>query len=125
MNYSQKGSNRFQNGSSEAHTKLIIDTLVYLGVHARGLCRVWRNECGMGLNIRTQTPFKYGLEGSADILGIVNTGKLLCLEAKTGNAKQSQGQKNFEQMVKDFNGHYFVIRSQEEALDFVKRITNV
>jgi hypothetical protein len=79
----------------------------------------------MGLNPRTGNPFKYGLPGSADILGIVKGGYFIGLECKTGNAKQSEGQKNFEAMIKKFGGHYCVIRSEEEALNFVRGISNV
>lgn len=74
----------------------------------------------MALNIRTEQPFHYGLKGSADIMGIVIGGKIIGLEIKTGNASQSQEQKNFEAMLKKFGGIYHVVRSKEEALMFIK-----
>lgn len=70
----------------------------------------------MALNIRTGTPFKYGLTGSADIIGILNDGRFLAIEIKSGNATQSKEQKNFEAMIKKFGGVYFVVRSAEDAL---------
>jgi len=120
MNYSQKGQHHFQSGSSEAHTQLIIDTLTYLGEEARNLCRAWRNETGMGMNIRTGKKFKYGLVGSSDIFCVVKGVGMVFMECKTGNAKQSNEQKNFENMVKEFGCNYFVIRSKEDALEIVK-----
>ncbi len=69
----------------------------------------------MALNIRTEEPFQFGLVGSADILGVLYGGKFLCLECKTGNAVQSEQQKNFEKMVKTFGAYYFLVRSLEEA----------
>lgn len=125
MNYTRKGQSHSQAGSSEAHTQLIIDTMVFLGKEASSLCRLWRNETGMGLNIRTGTPFKYGLEGSPDLIGICKGGFILGLECKTGGAKQSVAQRNFEEMIKNFNGHYYVIRSKEEALEIVRNICRV
>ena len=73
----------------------------------------------MALNIRTETPFKYGLVGSADIMGILLGGKIICFECKTGNSVQSKEQKNFEAMIKRFGGLYLVVRAPQEAVDFV------
>ena len=64
--------------------------------------------------------FSYGLKGSADILGILRDGRLLAIEIKSGQARQSKVQKNFEKMINDFGGVYIVARSPEEALNSVK-----
>jgi len=63
--------------------------------------------------------FKYGLVGSADIMGILDGGRLLCIEIKSGSARQSKVQKNFGAMVTKFGGVYIVARSAEEALEKV------
>lgn len=70
--------------------------------------------------ILARSIFSYGLNGSSDILGILNTGQLLCIEIKSGNARQSATQKNFEAMITRFGGVYIVARSPENALDSVK-----
>ena len=101
-------------GSSEEHTRILKETLLLLG--GSNFCRVWRQETGMALNIRTGTPFKYGLVGGADIIGILNDGRFLAIEIKSGNAVQSKEQKNFEAMIKKFGGVYFVATSCDEAL---------
>ena len=100
-------------GSSQEHTDILYKTLLLLG--ALPFCRIWRNETGMALNIRTMEPLKYGLVGSSDILGILADGRLLCIEIKSGNAKQSSDQKKFEAMIRRFNGVYIVARSPESA----------
>jgi hypothetical protein len=106
-------------GSSEEHSRLICETLLTLGRKCPQVGRFWRNETGMGLNIRTDEFFKYGLVGSADILGIVAPGKFIGLECKTGHAKQSKEQVNFQKMIERFGGLYLVVRSPQEAVDFV------
>jgi hypothetical protein len=74
----------------------------------------------MGLNPRTGKPFKYGLKGSADIIGILKNGKFLALEVKTGKATQSKQQLAFAAMIQKYGGHYFVCRSVSDAVSFVK-----
>ena len=56
------------NGSSQEHTRLIKEIILRIG--SKPWARVWRNETGMGLNVRTGEPFKYGLVGSPDIVGL-------------------------------------------------------
>lgn len=73
----------------------------------------------MALNYRTQTPFQYGVVGSPDIYGITVFG-YVGFECKTGNARQSEQQKRFEEMVKKMNQHYVVIHSAEAAVAFIK-----
>ena len=74
----------------------------------------------MALNPRTGKPFHYGLKGSSDIIGILNNGKFLAIEIKTGQAVQSKQQKFFAAMIQNMGGHYFVCRSVEDACNFVK-----
>lgn len=64
--------------------------------------------------------FSYGLKGSSDIMGILQGGRLLCVEIKSGKARQSKVQNNFEKMVQGFGGVYILARSPEEALNLVK-----
>jgi hypothetical protein len=104
---------------------LVKTVLLYLGKNASQLCRVWRNETGLGLNPRTHKPFKYGLVGSSDILGILNNGKLLCIECKTGNATQSTQQKNFQRMIDSFNGLYIVVHCPDDALRAIKNFLSL
>ena len=69
----------------------------------------------------------YGKIGHPDLTGIYY-GRWIGVEIKTGNAKQSKDQKNFEQMIKDKNGIYLVvsnkysIESQLSELNEMRRI---
>lgn len=78
----------------------------------------------MALNIRTEEKFSYGLVGSADIMGIVKEGWFVAIECKTGSAEQSKEQKNFQHMVHRFGGHYQVVRTPEQALEFVRGVSS-
>lgn len=98
------------NQSSE-HTKVVNDILLRCG--ARTDCRLWKNHVGIA-----KTPdhtFKFGLKGSADILGIGNGGTFIALEVKTGKAAQSPAQKSFQKMVDKFCGIYAVVGSAAQA----------
>lgn len=58
---------------------------------------------------------RYGLVGSADILGLTSDGKFLAMEIKVGRDRQSEQQRRFERMIKRMGGRYFVISSADEA----------
>ena len=56
----------------------------------------------------------YGFPGSPDILGILQNGKYLGIEIKTGKAVQNKNQKKFEKKIKENNGEYWIIHSLDE-----------
>ncbi len=65
----------------------------------------------------------------ADISGILThksgLGLRLEIEIKTGSARQTTEQKNFEKMIKSLGGIYFVARSVNCALEFCDRAANL
>lgn len=66
--------------------------------------------------------FRYGLKGSADIIGILGPrGRMLCIEVKTGNAVTSPRQKNFRNTILERGGVYIVARSVLDAVEGVTR----
>lgn len=65
---------------------------------------------------------RYGLVGSADILGITYGGKIICIEVKVGRDRQSIQQQRFQAMIEKHGGYYFVSRSVEDVLQFVNHI---
>ena len=77
----------------------------------------WQNSTGA---VKSNNRFlRYGLPGSADILGIQpNTGRFIALEVKTGVGVQSKQQKLFQQAIEKRNGIYKVIRKIEEVDEF-------
>ena len=79
--------------------------------------RVWANNTGM---IKTDDRVvKFGLKGSSDIIGIYK-GIFLGIEVKTGNAKQSKFQINFQKMVEKMGGIYVLITDKN-----VKQVLNI
>lgn len=99
--------------------------------------RVWRNNTGQAWTgnavlkpqktttvtinpgdvlIRRAHPIKFGLPGSADILGIkAPSGQFVAVEVKNQDGRQSEQQKNFQKMVMSMGGLYILAHSAEEA----------
>lgn len=76
--------------------------------------RIWRNNTG---SIKTPDGrfVTFGLKGSADILGIMRGGRFLAIEVKTATGRQSEHQKNFQNMIEAFGGVYILARSVEDV----------
>ena len=103
------------------HTELIKEILLESSKFF-DLCLLWENNTGVARSMDGKRIIKFGLEGSADIIGLLNTGKFIGIECKTGNAKQSKKQKIFEQAILKRNGYYVVVKSAKEAIDFIKKM---
>lgn len=109
-------------GSLEEHNRIVKDILLELGGWRELIA--WRNETGVGLTMsEPHRPFHYGLIGSSDIFILIHHGgPLICLEVKTGNARQSDQQMKFERRVKQLGHEYCVVRSVQEAVAFVRGV---
>jgi hypothetical protein len=81
----------------------------------------WSNKTGAGRSPSGEW-IRYGLIGSADILGIANGGKFVAIEVKTGEGFQSPQQIKFEMAVKKWGGHYFIARSVNDVLELVSKV---
>jgi len=97
-------------GSFEAHENLVDQILIELSKNKN--IRVWKNRTGFA---KTENyAIRFGLIGSADITGIAQNalghGLRLEIEVKTGNARQTTGQINFMQMIRDRGGIYIIAR---------------
>lgn len=92
-----------------------------MAISATGLVLAWSHPTGSA-----QAPsgawINYGLVGSSDIVGLVKGGFFIGIEVKTGEAKQSKEQLRFEHAVRIKDGHYFVARDVESAVEFVKSV---
>ena len=62
---------------------------------------------------------KFGTKGMADIMGLLPNGRTLFLEVKTATGVQSEDQIAFQERMKELGHEYAVVRSVDEALDFV------
>jgi len=99
-------------GSTAEHQDLVNEILKKYGAHQ--YLTIWKNATGMAF--RGETCIKFGLKGSADILGIMKPyGRFIAIECKSGKAQQSAQQKAFQKMIIDFGGVYIVARSIEDV----------
>jgi len=103
-----------------SHQILVNEILVALSKSP--LIRVWANNTGTAKSFDGERVIKFGLSGSADILGIIGpSGKFIAIECKTGNAIQSASQKNFSKMITDRGGIYIIART---VLDTLKAVND-
>ncbi len=89
---------------------------------ARNDCRLWQNQSGIGRGLSNDGIIRFGLRGSADILGIFSGGYLVAIEVKTGAGRQSKAQRAFEQMITRFGGHYAVVSNDVQAQVFLDHL---
>lgn len=77
---------------------------------------VWAHPTGTAE--RNGQWIRYGLIGSADIIGVARGGTFISIEVKTGKGVQSEQQIKYELAVNRMGGRYFVARSVFDALRF-------
>lgn len=93
--------------SKNAHTALVKSVLAWLSHFHSNDIYCWGNNTGAAV---TETRFiRYGFPGSADILGVMRGGRMLCVEAKTGKAVLSKNQREFRANVERLGGLYIVV----------------
>lgn len=68
----------------------------------------WRNNTGRRGTVQ------YGKKGSADIIGLLPSGKFLAIEVKTATGKQSEVQAEFQNGIEGNNGVYILARSTDD-----------
>lgn len=73
---------------------------------------LWRNSCGFDAGARVR--YGIGNPGGADLIGCYR-GRFIAIEIKTPTGRQTDEQKQFEQLVTARGGVYAVIRSVDEA----------
>ena len=65
--------------------------------------------------LRSARVITFGMEGQADITGIVPGGRRLEVEVKAGDDKTSPDQERFGQMIRTAGGIYVVSRDEKQA----------
>lgn len=113
--------------------RVLAETLVALSAMPQTL--IWRHNTGQGWQgrrvegkpgstvrlehgmviLRNARPVKFGLEGSADIIG-AHAGRPLAVEMKAENGRQRESQILFERAWVRVGGIYILARSAEEAV---------
>lgn len=108
--------------ATKAEAHILAETLLALG--ALRTLRVWRNNSG-GLRDGNGRLIRFGLKGSADIIGIMAPyGRFLAVETKAPDGVLSEQQERFRDMVIAMGGVYIVARSAFDAIDQLKRLSN-
>lgn len=71
--------------------------------------------------VRKGYPIRAGLcEGSADLIGLTNTGRFLAVECKSPKGRATDLQESFIDMVKRFGGIGIIAKSVEDFTNAVK-----
>lgn len=73
----------------------------------------WRNNTG-AYKTEDGTYIRYGLKGSPDIIGILNDGRFLGVECKSGKNDIKGSQIDFKEQVEKRNGVYIVAWSTDD-----------
>ena len=76
--------------------------------------RLWRQSSGVAF--RGTAAIRFGINGCADLSGILHDGRRVEIEVKTAKGRQSKQQRAFEFMIARFGGIYLIARSTEDAL---------
>ena len=78
--------------------------------------RLWRNNVGVARTLDGQRMRRFGVPGSADILGILKPkGRMVAIEVKGPRGRLSDKQGLWQQMFEDHGGLYIVARSVEDV----------
>lgn len=84
---------------------------------------VRRNNVGLFIT-RYGAPIKDGIPGESDLTLFAENGKTVFIETKTPVGKQSKKQKNFQKKIEAMGFDYLIMRSVEDAKEFVRKWKN-
>ena len=77
--------------------------------------RLWRQNTGVARI--SQRVVRFGVPGQADLTGILPDGRRLEIEVKSATGRQSQDQKNYQNLISKFNGVYILARSVKDVYE--------
>lgn len=80
---------------------------------ARADMRLWRQNTGAA-TFRGQR-VSFGVQGAADLSGILPDGRRLEIEIKSAVGRQSPEQRAYQTMIERFNGVYILARSVDDV----------
>lgn len=83
--------------------------------------RIWRQNTGAAIT-HTGALVRFGVPGQADIMGLMLPhGRLVAIEAKSPNGRQSDRQRKFQAMIERFGGIYILARTVDDVRDALAR----
>lgn len=100
-------------------TEAELQAEILLAVGSRPDCRIWRNNTGVGRTLSGDRVIRFGLVGSADLLGILRGGRFLAVEVKTKRGRQSESQRNFQRMIESMGGVYVLARDVQTVVEVI------
>jgi hypothetical protein len=100
-------------------TEAELQAEILLAVGSRPDCRIWRNNTGVGRSLSGDRVIRFGLVGSADLLGILRGGRFLAVEVKTAKGRQSEAQRNFQRMIESMGGVYVLARDVQTVVGVI------
>lgn len=103
------------------HQKLLKQSLSALQ-KALPNARLFERHVGL-FKTMSGTPIKINQKGMADAYGIIN-GQHFELEFKTGNAKQTKEQKNWQKLCEKIGVKYYIIRKIEDIEQIIQDYSN-
>lgn len=107
---------RFKHKETGSMNEHCIQNSILLAIGSLPWLRVWRNNTGALLD-RNNKLVKFGLQGSADIIGMMKpNGRFIAIEVKTQKGMQTASQRRVQKMVEDMGGLYILARSVEDVL---------
>lgn len=90
------------------------EILRYLATRGDEL-RAWRSSTGVARAIDDDRIMRFGVNGQADISGILADGTRLEIEVKNKCGRQSEEQRNFQAMILSMGGLYILARSPDDV----------
>lgn len=97
---------------NESH--ILYSILNAWGSHPR--LRIARINTGMAYPPNSKRLVKFGVPGTADIVGLIApTGRLLMIEVKTAKGKQREDQITMQRVITSMGGLYLVARSVDDV----------
>lgn len=97
----------------------LIQNAIRVALSELGIVR--RNNTGVFLT-SYGTPITIGIPGESDLALFAQGGKTYFIEIKTASGRQSQKQKNFEKRVRELGFTYIIMRSPDDAREFIKAV---
>lgn len=101
---------------NEAHEVLIREIIFRLA----GRAKVWKQSTGA--TMIGERFIRFGVKGAADITGLLKGGVRLEVEVKTGSARQTPHQVEYQKMIEAMGGIYLVARDGEEFINQLEAI---
>lgn len=104
--------------SSESEAQIQFQILSSWGSHPR--VRIARVNTGTGYPPQSKRLVKFGVPGTADIVGLVApTGRLIMIEVKSAIGKQREAQATMQRVIESMGGAYCIARSLADVDAFM------